>query len=777
MGFNIFGYNLQMKHILLITLLLCVGTSNATSQIPIGKWRDHYSYKQLNHLAIGTEKVFGSSENGVFWFSPTDGLTQKLTTAQGLSDIGISTIEYSEQQAVLAIGYENGNIDLVINGRIENIPFIKQKQLQGSKKINHFFFDGNNQILVSTGFGIVVINISKLEISETYYLGEGGTDCWVYGTTIFNNRIYAATDKGLLSAISNDPLLIHYSNWIVEQDLPHDNAQFSSIGVFGNKLIVNQLKGGFVNDVIWYNDGNNWNVLNDQFLRIKNIRSSNGNLVIVNNEGILIYTDIPGLANSITEYGNGLSFNPNSAGIDSQGNIVVADGFQGMMYRRNNSWTRVRPNGPDDDKTYYVLPTSTDLYVLAGARSDVWGNRFFPLTFHKLSNNQWHTTANFDYFDAVRITPSPSADDEFYISTWGHGVVVYKNGQPVQRYSPENSSLQTIIPGAFCRIGGVAFDSKGNMWVSNAGVPNPISIMTPERNWTGFPYENLISSQRLSDITISPSGHLWVIIPSGGGLFALDPGENPTSISSHRARTVKPIDGDGASLPNDIISIAFDKDGYLWVGTNEGVLISYNPHKVFEPAEFSIQRVKVPDEVDGFAVHLLESQTVTSIAVDGGNRKWFGTQRSGAYLQSADGSKQLLHFTQENSPLPSNTIQHIGIHPKTGEVFFATDKGLVSYRGEAIEPLSKFGKVYAFPNPVRPDFTGPITITGLVDKTNVKITDISGNLVFETTSIGGQAIWNGTNIFGQRVSTGVYLYFCSDNLGEQTAVGKILFIK
>jgi hypothetical protein len=230
-------------------------------------------------------------------------------------------------------------------------------------------------------------------------------------------------------------------------------------------------------------------------------------------------------------------------------------------------------------------------------------------------------------------------------------------------------------------------------------------------------------------------------------------------------------------LPSDILSLAFDREGFLWVGTTEGVLVSYNPHRVMEPAEFAIQRVRVPDELDGFAAFLLQSQTITTIAVDGGNRKWFGTQRSGVYLQSADGSQQLQHFTRDNSPLPSNTIEHIGIHPVTGEVFFATDRGLISFRGDATEPSDKFEKVYAFPNPVRPDFHGPITITGLVENTNVKITDIAGNLVYEVTSHGGQATWDGRNLNGMRVSTGVYLFFCSDSSGTETVVGKILFIK
>ena len=285
----------------------------------------------------------------------------------------------------------------------------------------------------------------------------------------------------------------------------------------------------------------------------------------------------------------------------------------------------------------------------------------------------------YNYFDAVRITQSPFSANEYYVASWGNGVVVLRDGVEVENYNPNNSSLQTIIPGSYCRIGGVVFDSSNNLWVTNAGVTNAISVRLPDGTWKGFPYQTMIGSQRLSDITLSPSGNLWVIIPSGGGFFVLNPGDNPLSQESHTVRAFKPYDASGSSLPNDIYSIAFDRDGYLWVGTTEGVLVSYNPNRVFETSEFYMQKVKIPDVVEGLAVYLLENETVTSIAVDGANRKWFGTQRSGVFLQSADGSEQLKHFTKDNSPLPSNVIQSIGIHPKTGEVFIATDKGCLLY--------------------------------------------------------------------------------------------------
>ena len=174
--------------------------------------------------------------------------------------------------------------------------------------------------------------------------------------------------------------------------------------------------------------------------------------------------------------------------------------------------------------------------------------------------------------------------------------------------------------------------------------------------------------------------------------------------------------------------------------------------------------------------YLLAEQQVQCIAIDGGNRKWFGTANSGAYLMNETGTKELLHFTVENSPLPSDNILSISVEPKSGEVFFVTAKGVVSYRGDATEAGNSFGEVYVFPNPVRPDYQGVVTIAGLAADVNVKITDIAGNIVYETTANGGQATWDGNNFSGRRVATGIYLVFCSNDDGSETFVTKLLFV-
>jgi len=227
---------------------------------------------------------------------------------------------------------------------------------------------------------------------------------------------------------------------------------------------------------------------------------------------------------------------------------------------------------------------------------------------------------------------------------------------------------------------------------------------------------------------------------------------------------------------NDVYSLAQDLDGEIWVGTSNGVNVYSQPENVFSEEKFYGNRPSV-DYNDGIFHPLLENFTVTSIAVDGGNQKWCGTRGNGLFLISDDGEQELEHFTTENSPIISNNINSLAFDGTTGMLYIGTDMGIVSYRTKSNTSNSKFRKVYAYPNPVRENYTGDIFITGLVYNTNVKITTTSGRLVYETTSEGGQAVWNGKDLAGNRVHTGVYLAFCSSPDGNQSAVTKILFIR
>jgi ligand-binding sensor domain-containing protein len=280
----------------------------------------------------------------------------------------------------------------------------------------------------------------------------------------------------------------------------------------------------------------------------------------------------------------------------------------------------------------------------------------------------------------------------------------------------------------------------------------------------------------IGKIICAKNGIKWIILPRGRGLFAFNENETIDNTSDDKKKYVSVMDENGDVIANDIHAIAEDKEGLIWVGTNKGIVFYYNPENVFESTAFYAQQIKIPNENPGQANFLLEAETVTAIAIDGANHKWFGTENGGVFMMSADATKELLHFTKENSPLLSNSILGITIEPNSGEVFFATDKGVISYRSTTTEGEESFHNVYAFPNPVKPGYEGLIAITGLVTDADIKISDIAGNVVYQTKAEGGQATWNGRKFSGEKVQTGVYLVFCSNDDGSKTYITKILFI-
>jgi len=222
--------------------------------------------------------------------------------------------------------------------------------------------------------------------------------------------------------------------------------------------------------------------------------------------------------------------------------------------------------------------------------------------------------------------------------------------------------------------------------------------------------------------------------------------------------------------------LAVDFDNEIWVGTESGFAILYNSQASFDasPGDYELQRIKL--EFEGNVEYVLGDTWITDIEVDGGNRKWMGTASAGIVLLSADGSSIIEQFTIDNSPLISNVIYDLQLNHQTGELFIITDKGLISYRTNATYEDPNYSNVNVFPNPVRPNFNGLITIQGIRYNSDVKITDVTGNLVYKTTSNGGTASWNGRTLDGQKVATGVYLIWTAANSGAGRKVGKVLVV-
>jgi ligand-binding sensor domain-containing protein len=758
----------------LITLVFSLLVFQLNAQIKLETWRDHLPFTDAFQVLMADNRIYCATPGGLFYFDKSDNSINKLTRVQGLSDIGISAIAYSTALKELLIGYQNGNIDIFENNRITNITDIKVKSSLGDKKINHILFNNSNAYL-SCGFGIVLLNLAKNEITDTYYIGDNGAQIAVLSLAMDDQSIYAATTSGIRKASLSDPNIFNYVAWSRINDIPNFDKKFSKVIYSAPKIIAIYSSDPAGDDRVYYNQGSGWFEMN-QFTTDHSYYSVETNQAQIIISGLQHCFTFDNNLNLIsTEY----TGDPRYAIIDNDNLVWIADPNKGMIrYSPSNTVDLFIPNGPPSSQVYSLQATKDKVLALEGGTDASWNNRFIHADMSFFENQSWTHTLKDSLWDLLTAVYDPGNSNHLFIGSWGFGIIEVMNHQVVKIFNEKNSSLQNIIQGQpYVRVGGLAIDRNNNLWATNSEVTNPVSVRKSTGEWKSLPYGNKINAANLGKILITRSNIKWIILPRGGGLFAFDERGTIDDPNDDLTRKFGVYDMNGGLISNYVYSMAEDLDGNVWVGTAGGPAVYYNPDGVFTDENFYGYQVRIPRKDDPTRADLLLStESITAIAIDGANRKWFGTLNSGVYLMSADGLKQIYHFTSSNSPLFSNSITDLAIDPSSGEVFIGTDQGLISYRSTASQGLDDFGKVYVFPNPVRPNFQGNIVITGLIRDANVKITDIAGNLVYETTSLGGQALWNGKNLDGRRVATGVYLVFCTNDDGSKTFITKLLFI-
>ena len=741
-------------------------------QITLGQWRTHLPYKYCILAEATDSRVFCSTTGGLFYYNLTDNSVEKISKIDGLSDNGVSAMRWSGELSTMILAYQNSNIDIIRDNAILNLPDIMKKQIPGDKSIYDIYYLGNNAYL-STGFGIVLLNLEKNEISETYYIGDNGEALRVNQVTTDGTYIYAATDQGIRRGLLSDPFLVDFNAWEILTDIPNSTGVFNTIAYFGGVLYTSHKDPQGEQDVVYRISETGWSIYSYFTGRLcHEILNQGSFLSLVDNKGVhLINGD--GLVMQQL-----LSKNPLSASIDDNGDLWLADFGDGLITNEGGDSWSVVPNGPHSTTVYDMESSGSILYAVQGGVSGSWNNLFTKGTLDTFKDEQWDSETYDMVRDLITLAVDPADPEHVFAGSWGYGLLEVSQDE-VTRYTEVNSSLQSIFPGAdFVRIGGITMDPQGNLWMTNTGVSEPISVRKTDGTWKSFQADNLITQySALGDILVTRSGHKWVIVPRGNGLFAMDDNFTIDDTSDDIYEKVSVIDKFGKVITNDVRSFAEDRNGNLWLGTNQGIFVIYSPYRLFTEGSVYAQEILIPrNDGSGLADPLLGTQVVTSIEVDGANRKWLGTASSGVYLVSDDGVEQIEQFNISNSPILSNSIVDISVDGVSGEVFFATDKGIISYKGDALEGSNQFDNVVVYPNPVRETFQGQVAIKGLVEKTNVKIVDIGGNLVYEIESLGGQALWDGKNFRGERVATGVYLIYLSSADGTLSHVTKLLFI-
>ena len=765
-----------MKHILLFHFFTTAFLTFAQN-IPIGQWRVHSPYNSSISIAVSQNQVYSSSGIGVFYINKEDNSINTLSKITGLSDINVSQVKTDPTSNITVLAYANGNIDILKNGSVNNESDILNSSILGSKTPSdiHFF---NGYAYMCYPFGISVLNPVKNEIKESYInLAPNNTVNPVFScattshTGSIPDSIYAATQNGLIGAvISSTVNLMDFANWYAFDSTNglRDTAKFVAVQNYNGHMYA------LSKNKLYVYTGSVWDTLSLPVKlkgRGRNLESSNGLLVIAAGNKIITFN-----GSAFTTLIDPSIYNTVDAVYDNQGVLWMADSSNGLLSKVGNygiTWNV--PSGPftasifklsEHNGTVIGVPGGYDINEAYGSPNGIPGG------YYSFYNGVW---TNFDIgngfpgnvYHIVQSDYNPVSNN-LYLASLSQGMIeVSPTGKYVQYNSTNSPLIDVCNPISVCDfVIDVAHDSKGNEWVLNE-FSSKAFILQADGKWDSTSLFGSASQYPVL-LLIDDNDNAWISFRVGGGA--------PLMIyNSNRKLSVTLQSGKGlGNLPDlNIYSMAEDQNGAVWIGTDNGIVIYEDPSQFFNSNKAYIVDATVPI-YNGYP--LMFQQQVNAIAVDGGNRKWVATP-NGAWLFNEDGTQPLLNFTISNSPLLSNNVLDITVNSVTGEVFFATDQGLISYRGTATEATNTYSKVKVFPNPVPHSYDGTIGISGLAENADVKITDIYGNLVYETHASGGTAVWNGRNYNGRAADSGVYLIFSSLDDGSVSLVSKFAVIE
>ncbi|WP_240625842.1 type IX secretion system anionic LPS delivery protein PorZ [Spirosoma pollinicola] len=726
----------------------------------IGIWQTHVSYQSGQSVAVVGNIVYASTQNGFFYYDKTTHETTTVGKEQGLSGVGISRLLYLADQKRMLIAYRSGNLDLLNltstgePGSVTNInTIVTASSLPSARGINHINRIGTTAYL-STDFGLVVLDLVKDEIRDTYFSQRAdGTPLPIFQTAATTDSLYALTAPLVQTESGRRLRAIRFATNVNIVD-PANWKLVTAPGLQTESIAVNlgRLSATVNGQGIYERQQGRW-VLT-QSLTNPIIRQFTGpsSLILATNQAITL--DGTGTFTGL------LLTDPREVVADGN-TLWVADTQNGLLTTNSGTFQRIAPEGPTRDQfaQVYAYPQTVVALPNGPQETTTLAANQSPVDLFSVPNQRWTTSSTTGITRGFNSAAYSPAEQKLYLGNFGGGLWSQTDGQTL--------TLVTLPATISPFITSLATDTNGNLWLTTGRANTQQATLHVRRADGQFQSFPAISQTNIVQIVPDDTGFLWLRPDLGGGLLVFDPQAN-------RSLALGTISGQGGLLTNSIRALVKDRNGAIWVGTDLGPTVFDNPAGVFDgsidaqPPLLNRRR-------------LLANELITSIAVDGGNRKWIGT-RSGLYHVAPDGSQLLDTFTAENSPLPNNTVQTLAIEPTSGKVFVGTGtadqpRGLVSYQGPATEPAETLSQLTIFPNPVRPDFTGTVGINGLLDNITVKIFDAGGQLVYETRSQGGTATWNLRDYRGRMAETGIYLVVVVKTDGSEGLVGKLAVVR
>ena len=702
----------------------------------------------------------------------SDKSIERFSKTSGLSETGISVIHFNKPDEKLFIAYSNSNIDIIYRNDIINIPDLKRDNVTGDKNIYNIYSLPGSYYL-STGLGIVVVDAERSEIKESWMIGAGGNQVKVNSLSSDASFFYAATDEGLKRA-SNASNLADYNNWqLLSGTNGLADGSCQNVLTVQDKVIVQK------NDSLFVRTGTAWDLFYQDGWPIVSVTSKENKISLcqrkVNGESKVTILNRDGTVENTLIQPSLISF-PRKAIIE-EGVTWIADQSGGLLQFSGTSFEQYQPDSPEGIATGEMVVYNSTLYAAAGSVDPLWNPQGNTLGIYIFKAEGW-TTINQKHYpqidslqDYISIAPHP-ADQTIWAGSFGGGLLHIKADQSFEVFK-QNFLGPFINDPLSYRVSGLAFDAENNLWISNYGSIQPLLVKKSDGTHSIFSIPFLLTENAVTQLIIDENNYKWIVAAKGGGLISFDHGTSIENTGDDRWKKFSSGSGNGNLPDDDVRCVAKDKNGFIWVGTANGIGVIQCPQDVFVAQ--GCDAIWPIVQHGNFAGYLFSGEEVNSIAVDGADRKWVAT-KNGAWLISAAGEEVVYQFTEENSPLLSNDIRKIAIDDVSGEVYFATSKGICSFRSTATEGRSENENVLVFPNPVPPGYTGTIGIKGLVNNAIVKITEMNGRLVYQTRAAGGQAVWDGKDYKGRKISTGVYLVLVSNDERTEKTAAKIVFI-
>ncbi len=753
----------------------------------IGSWEIYPAYTCCTDNIVVGQRIYALTENNLFAFDSEDGSVVTFDWTRQLNDVSIRLMRYNEAVKRIIIVYDNGNIDLLSTTDDDDVTNLAQlkNNTAYTKAVNYIQTDGTKAYLC-TNFGIVVVDMEKCYIENTYQLEMNVRSCALTPT-----NIYAGTDSGLWTCQLSANLM-DKSNWqLINTNLKAERLEYFSDRIWalaGRYLFVSKAD---------YSDFTA--LLSPMATTPSYMKISGGRLLLSSSLKTYIFSS----ADQYEQYDGDFTWKA----LSTDGRLFwVADNYSGLQAYSLNGKTfekaisSIQPNSPLHNYGLH-LRFAGDRLLVAGGNWN-YADTSLPGTAMILEPDG--TWINFDYnsageqaptqryIDVTNIAQDPEDENHHYVGTARSGIFEFRDAKCVGHIGLENSPLRSILPDVakpqnFVSADGLIYDSDGNLWMLNCieeKGDSVIRILKRDGSWLALPTKSELPEVTTADkIFFDSAGRVWVNCRRAGsrGIFMLDTnGTLDRSSDDRRYLRSTIINQDGTVYtPDQFYDITEDHQGHLWICTNLGPFLINDPDD-FRSSSFTFEQVKVSrNDGSGLADYLLSGLTTTCVAIDGANRKWFGSMNNGVYLISDDCQEEIAHFTTANSPMPSDNVYDIKIHPQTGRVFIATDKGVCSYLSDATEGEDELDKnnFIIYPNPVEPDYSGPIVMRGLVENSELKIISPNGQLIVSGRSNGGTFTWNGCDSRGRRVASGVYTIMANTPDGKKAASARLTVIR